>query len=262
MRIAIVGASGRMGLSLLEAVADLGQLTAAISRVSVGECVSKIMGNKAPEAVIINSDLAAVVNDFDVVIDFTRPEISMQYVEICRQAGKKMVIGTTGYTDAQKDLIAKAAEEIAIVMSPNMSIGVNLSLKLLEMTAKVMGDFTDIEIIETHHRHKVDAPSGTALQMGETIANSLGRDLDACAVYNRQGIVGARGHDVIGFSSIRAGGIIAEHTVMFSDECERVEITHKAINRATFAHGSVKAANWLNDKDTGMYNMQDVLGLS
>jgi 4-hydroxy-tetrahydrodipicolinate reductase len=207
-------------------------------------------------------DLASVVDQFDVLIDFTRPDASMAFIETCRQAGKKLVIGTTGYSDAQKALISEAAKDVAIVMAPNMSVGVNLSLKLLEMTAKVMGDYTDIEVIEAHHRHKVDAPSGTALRMGEVIADALGRDLKDCAIYGREGNTGERDRKTIGFSTIRAGDIVGEHTVMFADDGERVEITHKATSRMTFANGAVRAAVWLADKDSGLYDMQDVLGLS
>jgi len=207
-------------------------------------------------------DLASVVDQFDVLIDFTRPDASMAFIETCRQAGKKLVIGTTGYSEAQKAQISDAAKDVAIVMAPNMSVGVNLSLKLLEMTAKVMGDYTDIEVIEAHHRHKVDAPSGTALRMGEVIADALGRDLKDCAIYGREGNTGERNRKTIGFSTIRAGDIVGEHTVMFADDGERVEITHKATSRMTFANGAVRAAVWLADKDSGLYDMQDVLGLS
>jgi len=207
-------------------------------------------------------DLASVVDQFDVLIDFTRPDASMAFIETCRQAGKKLVIGTTGYSDAQKARISEAAKDVAIVMAPNMSVGVNLSLKLLEMTAKVMGDYTDIEVIEAHHRHKVDAPSGTALRMGEVIADALGRDLKDCAIYGREGNTGERDRKTIGFSTIRAGDIVGEHTVMFADDGERVEITHKATSRMTFANGAVRAAVWLADKDSGLYDMQDVLGIS
>jgi 4-hydroxy-tetrahydrodipicolinate reductase len=174
----------------------------------------------------VQDDLSKVLDQFDVLIDFTRPEPSMQYIELCRLAGKQIIIGTTGYSEEQKVQIAAAAKDIAIVLAPNMSVGVNLSLKLLEMTAKVMGDYTDIEVIEAHHRHKVDAPSGTALRMGEVIADTLGRDLKDCAIYGREGDTGERDRKTIGFSTIRAGDIVGEHTVMFADEGERVEITH------------------------------------
>jgi dihydrodipicolinate reductase len=175
---------------------------------------------------------------------------------------EKIVIGTTGYTAAQKVVITEAAKDVAIVIAPNMSVGVNLALKLLEMTAKVMGDYADIEVIEAHHRHKVDAPSGTALRMGEVIADVLGRDLKDCAIYGREGITGERDPRTIGFSTIRAGDIVGEHTVMFADEGERIEITHKATSRMTFAKGAIRAAIWLQDKPNGLFDMQDVLGLS
>ena len=265
IRVAIVGASGRMGLSLIKAVEMSKQmeLTAAICRpgsLSVGKDAGELAG-LSHIGVVIGDDLAAVVDRFDVMIDFTRPEPSMKYIEICRQAGKQIVIGTTGYSDGQKQAIAAAARDIAIVLAPNMSVGVNLTLKLLEMTARVMGDYTDIEVIEAHHRHKVDAPSGTALRMGEVIADTLGRDLKSCAIYGREGHTGERDRKTIGFSTIRAGDIVGDHTVMFADEGERVEITHKASSRMTFANGAARAVQWLSDKTSGLYDMQDVLGL-
>lgn len=265
MRVAISGASGRMGLTLIKAVSQSPSLslTVAIDRTD-----SPFMGKDAGElaaigaiGVKITDDLAAVASQFDVLIDFTRPDVSIDYVDICRQTGKKLVIGTTGFSEDQKTKIAKAAQDIAIMMAPNMSVGVNLSLKLLEMAAKVMGDYTDIEIIEAHHRHKVDAPSGTALRMGEVVAKTLGRDLKECAIYGREGITSERDRKTIGFSTIRAGDIVGEHTVMFADEGERIEITHKASSRMTFANGAVRAAIWLKDKNVGLYDMQDVLGL-
>ena len=265
IRIALVGVSGRMGLCLIKAAAlsDQAELTATVSRsesLAVGRDAGELAGISTL-GLPVGDDLAAVVDQFDVLIDFTRPEASMNYIEICRQAGKKIVIGTTGYSEAQKATIADAAKDIAIVMAPNFSVGVNLSLKLLEMTAKVMGDYTDIEVIEAHHRHKVDAPSGTALRMGEVVAATLGRDLKDCAIYGREGDTGARERKTIGFSTIRAGDIVGEHTVMFADEGERVEITHKATSRMTFANGAVRAAVWLEDKTSGLYDMQDVLDL-
>lgn len=265
IRIALVGVSGRMGVCLLKAAAlsEQAELTVAISRPE-----SLAVGKDAGELAAISSlglsvgdNLAAVLDQFDVLIDFTRPEASMDYIEICRLAGKKVVIGTTGYSEAQKAMIAEAAKDIAIVMAPNFSVGVNLSLKLLEMTAKVMGEYTDIEVIEAHHRHKVDAPSGTALRMGEVVASALGRDLKDCAIYGREGDTGVRDRKTIGFSTIRAGDIVGEHTVMFADEGERVEITHKATSRMTFANGAVRAAIWLEDKSVGLFDMQDVLDL-
>ena len=265
-RIAIVGASGRMGLCLIKAVllTKNASLTAVVSRpdsIAIGKDAGELAGIGAAGIQVV-ADLAAVMDEFDVLIDFTRPDASLVFIEQCRRAGKKVVIGTTGYSDDRKAQINKAAEDIAIVLAPNFSVGVNLSLKLLEMAAKVMGDTTDIEIIEAHHRHKVDAPSGTALRMGEVIANTLGRDLKDCAIYGREGNTGERDAKTIGFSTIRAGDIVGEHTVMFADDGERLEITHKASSRMTFANGAVRAAVWLADKDRGLYDMQDVLGLS
>jgi 4-hydroxy-tetrahydrodipicolinate reductase len=265
MQVALVGVSGRMGLCLVKAAAlcDQAELTVAVSRpesLSVGKDAGDLAGISTL-GLPVGDDLAAVIDRFDVLIDFTRPDASMGYIDICRQAGKKVVIGTTGYSEAQKAAIAEAAKDIAIVLAPNFSVGVNLSLKLLEMTAKVMGDYTDIEVIEAHHRHKIDAPSGTALRMGEVVASTLGRDLKDCAIYGREGEIGARERKTIGFSTIRAGDIVGEHTVMFADEGERIEITHKATSRMTFANGAVRAAVWLGDKGAGLYDMQDVLGL-
>jgi 4-hydroxy-tetrahydrodipicolinate reductase len=264
-RIAVVGASGRMGLCLIKAavLSKNAELAVAVSRpdsLAIGRDAGELAGISVVGVKVVG-DLDAALDQFDVLIDFTRPDASMAFIETCREAGKKLVIGTTGYSVAQKALIAKAAKEVAIVMAPNMSVGVNLSLKLLEMTAKIMGDYTDIEVIEAHHRHKVDAPSGTAIRMGEVIATALGRDLKDCAIYGREGNTGERDRKTIGFSTIRAGDIVGEHTVMFADEGERVEITHKATSRMTFANGAVRAAVWLADKESGLYDMQDVLGL-
>lgn len=266
IRIAVVGASGRMGLCLIKAtaLADTAELSVAVSRpgsLTIGKDAGELAGI-SPLAVHVTEDLSSILDRFDVLIDFTRPEASLEYLEVCRQAGKSVVIGTTGFNAAQKAMISSAAQDIAVVLAPNMSVGVNLTLKLLEMAAKVMGDYTDIEIIEAHHRYKVDAPSGTALRMGEVVADAIGRDLKECAVYGREGHTGERSRKTIGFSTIRAGDIVGEHTVMFADEGERVEITHKATSRMTFAHGAVRAAIWLNDKPNGLYDMQDVLGLS
>lgn len=265
VRIAVVGASGRMGASLIKAVILSKQAVLATAVVRSG---SPLVGKDAGELVGIAAigvpiveDLAQVTGEFDILIDFTRPEPSLDYLELCRKGGKKVVIGTTGFTDREKQRIYDAGKEIAIVMAPNMSVGVNLSLKILELAAKVMGGYTDIEIIEAHHRHKVDAPSGTALRMGEVIAKALGRDLSECAVYGREGITGERQPSTIGFSTIRAGDIVGEHTVMFADEGERIEITHKASSRMTFANGAVRAAVWLADKRNGVFDMQDVLDL-
>ncbi len=264
-RIAITGAAGRMGRVLIEATLQNGNTTlnAAIDRsaspfvgVDAGELI-----NQGQQNVIIVDDLNAVIDDFDVLIDFTHPDVSVKNIEICRKAKKRLVIGTTGFSDEQKVLISEAAKDIAIVFAPNMSVGVNLCFKLLDIAARVMGEYTDIEVIEAHHRHKVDAPSGTALRMGEVIADALGQDLNECAVYGREGQTGERDRKTIGFETIRAGDIVGEHTVMFADIGERVEITHKASSRMTFANGAVRAANWLMDFEKGQFDMQDVLGL-
>lgn len=266
IRIAVVGATGRMGLCLIKAafLHDKTKLTVAIARAE-SDAIGKDAGILAGIGTLdvnVSDDLNKKLNDFDILIDFTRPDVSMKYIELCRKAGKKIVIGTTGYNEIQKAKIAEAAQEVSIVLAPNMSVGVNLSLKLLEITSKVMGDYTDIEIIEAHHRHKVDAPSGTALRMGEVIANTLGRNLERCAIYGREGNTGERDNKTIGFSTIRAGDIVGEHTVMFADDGERLEITHKATSRMTFANGAIRAATWLVEKENGLFDMQDVLGLA
>jgi 4-hydroxy-tetrahydrodipicolinate reductase len=196
-----------------------------------------------------------------VLIDFTRPEPTLANLEACRAAGRRMVIGTTGFSAEQKAQIAAAAKDIAVVLAPNMSVGVNLCLKLLDMAARVLGDTVDVEVIEAHHRHKVDAPSGTALRMGEVVADALGRDLKECAVFGREGHTGERSRNTIGFETIRAGDIVGDHTVLFAADGERVEITHKASSRMTFANGAVRAAGWLMAQDAGLFDMQDVLGL-
>mgnify|MGYP001567847086 CR=1 FL=1 len=241
-RIAVVGASGRMGQTIIESINQS-------DKVTLGVTLDK------------GDDLSDMIDQFDVVIDFTRPEATLQYLEICEQASKAMVIGTTGFDDSGLAAINKAAETIPVVFAPNMSVGVNLSLKLLEMTAKVIGEDADIEIVEAHHRHKVDAPSGTALKMGEVVANALGRDLSKCAIYGREGIEEPRNRQTIGFSTVRGGDVVGEHTVSFFMEGERVEVTHKASSRMTFANGAVRASNWLEGKPAGLYSMQDVLDL-
>lgn len=264
-RIAVVGAAGRMGKTLIEAChqAEGVELTVATEQPSsslIGADAGEVAGI-GKNGVIIAPSLDQAAQDFDVLIDFTRPEPCLAHLAWCVEYGKKMVIGTTGFDDAGKATIAKAAETIAIVFAPNMSVGVNLCLKLLDMAAKVLGDSVDIEIIEAHHRHKIDAPSGTALRMGEVVANALGRDLKEVAVYGREGITGERERPTIGFATVRAGDVVGDHTVLFADVGERVEITHKASSRMTFAKGAVRAASWLQDKPNGLYDMQDVLGL-
>jgi 4-hydroxy-tetrahydrodipicolinate reductase len=263
--IAIVGAGGRMGRTLIEAVGQAEGLALTAATEQPG---SSLVGADAGEVaglgrlgVVISDDPAALTGAFDVLIDFTRPEGTLRHLEICRSARRAMVIGTTGFTDEQKRQIGEAAKEIPIVFAPNMSVGVNLCLKLLDLAARVLGDEVDIEVIEAHHRHKVDAPSGTALRMGEVVAEALGRDLTECAVYGREGHTGERDRRAIGFETIRAGDIVGEHTVMFAGLGERVEITHKASSRMTFAKGAVRAAAWLEGRSPGLYDMQDVLDL-
>jgi 4-hydroxy-tetrahydrodipicolinate reductase len=265
IRIAIPGAAGRMGRNLIDAClrAEGLQPGAATERAGhelIGSDAGLIAG-VGELGVAICDDLESVIDQFDVLIDFTAPAASLQHLEICRRHGKRMVIGTTGFSDEQKQQIADAAKETGVVFAPNMSVGVNLCLKLLDVAARVLGDEVDIEVIEAHHRHKVDAPSGTALRMGEVIADALGRDLKTCAVYGREGITGARERKTIGFETIRAGDIVGEHTVMFAAEGERIEVTHKASSRMTFASGAVRAAGWLMSQPNGLYDMQDVLGL-
>jgi 4-hydroxy-tetrahydrodipicolinate reductase len=264
-RVAIVGAAGRMGRNLIQAVHDAEgmQLGAAIERPE-----SSLLGADAGElaalgrlGVTLVDDLQQVVDEFDVLIDFTAPAATMQHVAICRAAGKAIVIGTTGLSDAEKSVLKDAAADIGIMFAPNMSVGVNLCFKLLDIAARVLGDDVDIEVIEAHHRHKVDAPSGTALRMGEVVAEALGRDLAQCAVYGREGITGERERNSIGFETIRAGDIVGDHTVLFAAMGERVEITHKASSRMTFANGAVRAAGWIMQQGKGLYDMQDVLGL-
>ncbi len=248
-RIAITGAAGRMGRSLIEACHQAEGLEVTVALEHDG---SDALGRDAGELAGINalgvtvvSDIKAAVNDFDVLIDFTRPEVTLANLAAVKQAGRRMVIGTTGFTEEQKAEITAASNDMAIVFAPNMSVGVNLCFKLLDMAARVLGDEVDIEVIEAHHRHKVDAPSGTALRMGEIVAEALGRDLKTCAVYGREGQTGERDRKTIGFETIRAGDIVGDHTVMFAGPGERVEITHKASSRMTFALGAARAAGWL-----------------
>ncbi len=264
-RIAIAGAAGRMGRNLIDACHQHPDLAVTVATERAG---SSLLAADAGELagigkldVALVDDLSAVTDQFDVLIDFTSIESTLSHLEICRQAGCSLVIGTTGFSDEQKQQIAVAAGDVSIVFAPNMSVGVNLTLKLLDIAARVLGDEVDIEIIEAHHRHKVDAPSGTALRMGEVVADALGRDLSECAVYGREGQTGERDRKTIGFETIRAGDIVGEHTVMFADIGERLEITHKASSRMTFASGAARAAAWLGGKDKGLFDMQDVLGL-
>lgn len=264
-RIAVMGAAGRMGKTLIEAVqqASGAVLSAAVDRPDsslIGADVGELAG-LGKVGLSLQADLQGVLEQFDVLIDFTHPSVTLRNLEICRQAGKAMVIGTTGFSVEEKQLLADAAKDIPIVFAANYSVGVNLCLKLLDTAARVLGDEVDIEIIEAHHRHKVDAPSGTALRMGEVVASALGRDLQKVAVYGREGQTGARTRETIGFATVRAGDVVGDHTVLFAAEGERVEITHKASSRMTFARGAVRAARWLAVQPAGLYDMQDVLEL-
>jgi len=265
LRIAVAGASGRMGQMLIEAIRQsqdstlAGALDVAASP-GLGTDAAAFLGQKS--GVLIQSDIAAGLKSAQLLIDFTRPEGTMAHLAACRALGVKLVIGTTGFSEAQKAEIAAAARDIAIVMAPNMSVGVNVTLKLLEMAAKALNTGYDIEIVEAHHRHKVDAPSGTALKMGEVIAAALGRDLKDCAVFAREGVTGERDPSSIGFATIRGGDVVGDHSVMFMGTGERIEITHKSSSRATYAQGSLRAASFLADRSSGLFDMFDVLNLN
>ncbi len=264
IKIAIAGSGGRMGKTLLESVlqSDDLMLHAALEHsasAQLGRDAGELIGSTC--GVKITADVAAALEGADVLIDFTRPEGTLLHLELCQKLGVNMVIGTTGFTAQQKAQLGAAAQHIGIVFAPNMSVGVNLTFKLLEMAAKVLSHGYDIEIIEAHHRHKVDAPSGTALGMGEVIARTLGRDLSECAVYSRLGVTGERDPSTIGFATVRGGDIVGDHTVLFAGTGERIEITHKASSRATFALGALRAARFLQENPAGMYDMQDVLGI-
>ena len=243
MKVAIVGSSGRMGKMLIEAVQ------------AAEDCTLHVTLDKG-------DDVRAGLAGADVLIDFTRPEATLAHLAVCAELGVKAVVGTTGFDAAQKAEIAKLAERTAIVFAPNMSVGVNVVLKLLDMAARAMNEGFDIEIVEAHHRNKVDAPSGTALQMGQVVADALGRDLKACAVYGREGVTGVRDPSTIGFATVRGGDIIGDHTVLFAGAGERIEISHKASSRAIYAQGSLRAARFLAGKKVGLFGMNDVLGFN
>lgn len=263
-RVAVAGASGRMGRMLVEAIshADDCRLSGALDvpgNPSLGLDAAAFLGRNS--GVAITADVRAGLAGAQALIDFTRPEGTLAHLALCRELGVALVVGTTGFSDAQKAEFAAAAKDIAIVMAPNMSVGVNVTLKLLEMAAKALSTGYDIEIIEAHHRHKVDAPSGTALKMGEVVANALGRDLKDCAVYAREGVTGERDPSSIGFATIRGGDIVGDHTVLFAGTGERIEISHKASSRAGYAQGSLRAVRFLAGKPPGLYDMADVLQL-
>ena len=266
VRIAIVGAAGRMGRTLIQAIARTGRARLTVATEAPGNAA--LLGRDAGElagvghlGVPLRAGLEQVADAFDVVIDFTVPAATVNHCRQCRLLGKPMVIGTTGMTTEDKAAIAALGHDHAVVFAPNMSVGVNLCFKLAEIAAGVLGDGVDVDIIEAHHRHKVDAPSGTALRLGEVIAAALGRELPDCAVYGREGITGPRERNAIGFATLRGGDIVGEHTALFIDEGERVEITHKAANRMNFAGGAVRAALWAIRQPPGVYDMQAVLGL-
>lgn len=266
LRIAVAGCNGRMGRNLMEAIKNAeGCVLTAATEVPGSSFIGMDAGELSDgkkNGVIISDDLAKVVGDFDLLIDFTRPLPSIANMEVLAKNGKMLVLGTTGFSKEQLEMIDETAKKIPVVFASNFSVGVNLVFNLLEQATKVMGSYADIEVIEAHHRHKVDAPSGTALSMGKVIAAALGKDLDDIAVKERNGIIGERKPGTIGFSTIRACDIVGEHTVMFGDIGERVEITHKASSRMTFANGAVRAAKWLSDgKSAGLYEMKQVLGL-
>ena len=265
LRLAIAGASGRMGRMLIEAVLTAPDCTLAAAldvagSPAVGEDASAFLGR--PSGVAITSDVRAGLAAAQVLIDFTRPEGTLAHLAACRELGVAAVIGTTGFSAAHKAEIAACAEHIPIVLAPNMSVGVNVVLRLIDLAARALAEGYDIEIVEAHHRHKVDAPSGTALQMGEVAAAALGRSLAECAVYSREGHTGERAASTIGFAAIRGGDIVGDHTVLFAGSGERVEISHKASSRATYAQGSLRAARFLAGRRSGLFDMADVLGFS
>ncbi|MFT3858486.1 MAG: 4-hydroxy-tetrahydrodipicolinate reductase [Aquabacterium sp.] len=264
LAIAIAGASGRMGRMLIEAVQNApdAHLAGALDipgAAALGADASAFLGVNS--GVKITSDLREGLKDAQYLIDFTRPEGTMAHLKMCRELGVKMVIGTTGFSEAQKAEIDAASRDIAIMMSPNMAVGVNVVFKLLAQAAKALKEGYDIEIIEAHHRHKIDAPSGTALKMGEIVAEGVGRDLKECAVYGREGITGERDPSTIGFATIRGGDVVGDHTVLFAGIGERIEITHKSSSRATYAQGSLRAVRFLSHQPHGLFGMDDVLGL-
>lgn len=267
IRIAIAGVAGRMGRTLVQAVVDKAEAANVCAGITLpgdpqaGTDIGLISG-VGVLGVMASPSLASCLETFDVLIDFTSPDATLEHLEQCVLAGKALVIGTTGFTAEQKQRISDAARVVPVVFSPNMSAGVNISLKLLELAARALGDDVDIEIVEAHHRYKKDAPSGTAIRMGEVIAEALGRNLDDVAVYGREGITGERDRKTIGFATVRGGDIVGDHTVIFAGQGERLEITHKASSRMTFASGAVRAAIWLDGRPAGLYSIADVLGLN
>lgn len=270
VKIAINGAAGRMGRQLLEAVGERADVAADVvvsaaidapGQACIGVDTSVLSGGEVTNITTVDA-LASVVDDFDTIIDFTAPKVTLALLDTLRGTGKRVVIGTTGFNAEQLNELKKAAEALPIVFAANYSVGVTVALSLLRDAARALGDDYDVEISEAHHHHKVDAPSGTALAMGHAVADALGRDLDKCAVYTREGITGARHPQSIGFATVRAGDIIGDHTVLYAGNGERLEITHKATDRMTFARGAVRAAHWLSSQPPGLYDMTHVLGLA
>lgn len=263
LKVAVAGASGRMGRTLIEAVLrdatlDLAAALEMKGSSHLGKDAGELVGS--PCGVRISDDVAGALRGSEVLVDFTRPAGTMMHLAACRKQGVRFVIGTTGFDDAQKKEITDAARQIAIAWSPNFSVGVNVAFRLLDLAGKALGQGYDVEIVEAHHRHKVDAPSGTALRMGEVVANSMGRDLKRCAVYGREGVTGERKDETIGFATIRGGDLVGEHSVMFIGSGERLEIAHRATSRANFANGALRAARFVMSRPSGLYDMADVLG--
>lgn len=265
-RVAVTGAAGRMGKMLIETIAQSEgvSLAGAVERPGsslIGADSGELAGIGSNSIKVVGS-LQEIVNDFDVLVDFTAPAVTLINAKLCAENGKKIVVGTTGFSQEEKSELSAHQSKTALCVAANYSTGLNVSLKLIELAAKSFGDDADIEIIEAHHRHKVDAPSGTALAMGDVVADALNRDLKKVAVYGREGQTGARERETIGFATIRGGDVAGDHTVMFLADGERVEITHKASNRMVFARGAVRAAQWLSQQANGLYSMQDVLNLN
>ena len=265
MRVAVTGAAGRMGKTLIQAISSAEDLSLGAA---FEHPESPAMGQDAGELagvgrldVAVSADPAAALDQFDVVIDFTVPDATLKLAEACASSGCGMVVGTTGFTEPQLQQLHAIQDRVALFMAPNMSLGVNLAFKLIEMAARVLGDSVDVEVLEAHHRHKIDAPSGTAVRMGEILAEALDRDLETDAIYGREGITGARQRKTIGFSTMRGGDIVGEHTVMFAGEGERIEITHRAQSRMNFATGALTAARFIAQQPPGLYNMQQLLDL-
>lgn len=264
-RIAVNGAGGRMGRQLLSAISERNnnELSAAFEMAGNPACThdASLLAQGVSPGIIVSDSLQRGLSNFDVLIDFTTPQSSLDSLDTLVAGNKAAVIGTTGFTAVQRKKIAEASEKIPVVFAPNFSVGVTLCVKLLELAAGILGDEYDVEVIEAHHRNKVDAPSGTALRMGEAVAEALGRNLADSAIYGRQGNTGIRSKQAIGFETIRGGDVIGDHTVLFAGIGERIEISHKATDRMTFARGAVRAADWVSQQTAGLYDMADVIGL-